>query len=83
VAGGIEEAQTSNSARVLVTGNPDFYLAKTGTQTWPPVGTFSWPRTNRFVLGTCNESICCAMYPVESSGPGAIRDGFWAGFSQG
>lgn len=23
----------------------DFYLAKTGDLNWPPVGTFSWPRT--------------------------------------
>ena len=23
----------------------DFYLATSGTSTWPPAGTFSWPRT--------------------------------------
>src|SRR6478735_3542775 len=41
-----------SSARHDERGGGDFYMATSGDLTWPPVGTFSWPRTPR---GTRND----------------------------
>src|SRR4051812_17903867 len=37
--------RAQSSARHDERGGGDFYMATSGDLTWPPVGTFSWPRT--------------------------------------